>query len=273
MKKNDLLTWVACMSMTCACGTDDPAEGNEPAPELEEGFGSNVSEDAAPLVGVWEWEGIGDEGERYRQTFQSDGFCLDETFVGDALQSSELCEWDVADGVLTVSYGNDGDETEKYVQYDSSTFAVGGDRLYEYVLLRETGTGSPLTGRWVNSSGGGGTWVGIQGNSERFEIEEHMSEDLTIEFDGDTFSHVCRAQEIDIENGEETNTTEDREGSGTVRIEGDAIYITTADYWRDLVEESDEPTESFLGFRITDDVISLHPLDPDPVVVKINAQS
>jgi hypothetical protein len=217
------------------------------------GTGSGVlTRDA--LIGTWAWSD-GANSESYE--LRGDG-TMTYDYTDEEGSASYEGAWSVTGGVLETSIGEtgtDGDVTYTWEETYASRAAIVGDVLYLYGAgVRTSGSGSSLDGTWEfeesevyseTETGPAGTYTENGGA----EYEE------TVIIDGSAFESTWREREYEELTGdtpsdiEESGTT-----SGTIRVEGDAIYVTVTEEDGTPIPSS-EQAEEFLGHRAAPNVI------------------
>ena len=148
----------------------------------------------------------------------------------------------------------EGDFYFSYMESESFYIAIIASRLYMHVYHRASGTSGDADGTWVNGARMRARGVEREGPHEYSgEFSEKVTAMLTIS--GDEYTIQMRDSWSESERGEgETyseSDTEEMEESGTVRIDGDRIFLTTT-----MIDgralDSDEQLEYFLGWVVGD---------------------
>lgn len=219
----------------------------------EEGGGVRLISSAS-LIGTWSQTDSWGETRSYE--FRNDGTCTRQMMMGSKTYEYEI-DWSLEGNSLTLNYEErDGDWN--LTETITEEAAIIGDHLYIGVFIRTT-PGETLDGTWRHSDSGVYEESGP-------DCREYGSGEfsLTITVTGDTFTATGREQWDEHGNcpGEEFDDvgSEETDFRGTVRLEGDEIFLTvTEDGGVAIPEEFQE--ESRVGYFVSENVVAWTWLD------------
>ncbi len=177
------------------------------------------------------------------------------TSVEPAGTEVEDGSWSIDDGFLTISAENeessDGCEVTTRSQ-ERIISAIVDDVFYISVIARTEGSGDSLDGTWKNV-------LDLTNEDERtcsgapINSVSELSIRRTTTVNGDVFERSEEETGFDEIDGEREEYDESSTESGTVRIEGDRIYLTVTE--RDGVPLlNDEQQENLWAFRVSPSV-------------------
>ncbi len=227
-------------------------------------FGANTPQmSSSELVGTWEQ----DDGSRIRGfEFQNDNtVVLYSEDEGDRHQNED--RWSLNRSALSLIHEESEEEGEfAYSSRRTNAFfiAIIASRLYMHVFHRKSGSSGDADGTWVHGEKVHGRDMEREGRHE-YSGEYYETVESTLTISGSRFTIRERVAWRESESGEgesySESDSEEGEESGTVRLEGDMVFLTTTEENGQALDSEDQ-YEHFLGWVLGDVVVTGRESEP-----------
>ncbi len=213
--------------------------------------------DRSSLIGSWT---RGTDTSSNTMTFDGNGDFTDAYTAGDYSADTDEGRWSLNNSALSNTYDEfyeDTTYTEREREVESVYIAIIDNILYWEVFHRTSGNGG-LDGTWELGWRDNATYEGREDGITYSESERVLSI-ATLTISGDTFALVEEVtwSESVTEGGERYSDSgrDTYESSGTVRLDGDTVYVTFTQDRGDPVPE-EYRIETQTGWLLSDSVLS-----------------